>query len=769
MLRRRGYSLCRHRWGVSAIYRGIAFSANAFERRYSASLAADFEEVTASARSSPKPNVINPFSNICIDTSNQTTPGQDLCRLLEHLSRLHLSEIDYTNVLDFIDDSIAALPHVDGTYMNSDLDIEVGLAQSRTRLDCDSPYYNSIYSVVPTIHQLLQIIEPLAASDPRFIQCYIFSSFHCKDLAALTILFRALCASSQDMSKTSAKSLAYILSAFISSYEVEQAKEIFNAIVGLPRRRQLDVRLLEGVLHTLVESDALFENIIYFYTRWTDAGCSRPSPRCIAILLDQYHRYGTDTDMQRVNGIISHWRLEKHHAIALTNWTHQIYKRQPFQRLKNVTDQDLHELRLIVAGTQYMDEVLDTYRGALEFLARYSTTTVLEKVVEDISRGKSWDVLFYASIADFYAYKGEFLLLFKYLQSVRHHLPFSSVHVQKLYHAFTNAYPYMASSFNTKFHQYISSSLAIPPETKSRISEILVLKQLNSKITPFNAQTDSSHGKPLKYSSHHWKVYPWAKSQWGATIPFKEESQFRLHTGFQEIIGRGVRPDRDMLDATYRRASPRDRGLLVTLYQRLRMYKYHKHVLQLYDLQMSHPNREQAIDAYENLGPFLLPSSRLVLCRILINKNLRVQAQILLKSIDDGQLTNKGKVQKFLYTIRNLMTDKQAAELAQTIDSFPVDEVVLSPYVYEQCCFFERKLSLRVCKHQRDDISQLSEEKQAEHTHRQETLETAHRKMKGLVADTNLRVNKDAEELAQIQVELFEFIECWASERYDTE
>lgn len=712
----------------------------------------------------PEKGKINHSSDT--DLSSLLT-GTDINRLLEAVQRVDSSTLDYSRILDTIDRFVADLPPQDFNNLlreNPDLELhlEVSWSKSHTRLDLDSPYYNSLYPSVNSMHKLLSIIYPYVHSNERFQQQFAWTSYHVNDFVALKSLFLEIQKTSPKISKVNPKTLAYIISAFISSHDVEQAKSIFNTIVNMSLPGLLNVVLLEAVMNQLVTADALFENVVYFYNRWVDTRCTRPSARCLSILLDQHHRYGTDAEMKNLKREIQDWDCEYHHEIALMNWKHEIYKRNRFARFAMLQQQDFDRFCIIISKIRYHEDLAFAYRFALKFFAHCSSTTLLEQLIAKISQDKAWDISFYIFVCEFYALRGEFILLYKFLSSVREHVLFNTVYLEMLHRAFVLAYPFRAPQFSLRLQQHVQGSALLPPRVKEKLSDNLKIVKLKSQVTPYHVENKVFREKASKYSGHVWKSNHWHEDSFGRLSSFQNESRFRITRGFLEIIARGVMPDARILTETFRRSNLDGKQMITVLCKRLRIYHDHEGDLAFFALQVGNPTREILKNVASDLAPRISTRSRLALCRMLANKNLHRDATQILESIEDEDLTNNQKLIKMIVSLRNSLADGNVKNIPELIKKFDIDKVMLSPFFYNQCCHLERKLVKRF-----ETISKIaSRSTKSRDQDMYQQYAVAIPKMQGLIGDISVRLEKDSKDLDRTQIEMHDFLEAWARERY---
>lgn len=681
---------------------------------------------------------IDPGSLPSLHDFNTSKNGQDpdlgFSTLLKNQQYDLIMENYYNHDPQFINDiiekTIEPCPQLFRYESESEIEIPRYKAydNSTERLPIDYRFYNHIYSKIPKLYDFCKHYETIMFKNEFFFQKFIWLCFHMNDLPKLQHL-------AFGKNQYSYKTWAYLLSAFIQNYEIDFAKSIFQKLC----KNQLDCQLLEITLMELVEVDCLFEHLKDIFERWIDHEL-QVSPQSLGIMLEQYHKYGTKEELENFQQFLIKNDFNRLYNIEIINLQFDIIN-QSKNNKKTITNNHLLQFKQISKKVP-PNELSNYYYNWLRFLIKYSNIEMIELLIIDLKHHNlEINDKIQQLICEYYTNHDKFLQLFKLFKT--NSIKFNEIYLYNLFDSFIKTYPYHAPNFQAQFHQWIDNS-DFSKATKTRLKKKLSIIKINSQITPYNINLSPFINKPKKYLSIFWKDIPWNSNVYGKIL--KDQVSYRINKGFLDIVRKGVRPDNELIIKTFRRSDMNNKKILIDLLKTIRTYSYNKIKYDLYILQGNQTK--------ENLHGFYLQNDlkdfttndKIMFSRMLMNKGLYEETNAVLSSIYREDLTDKTKMIKFIIQLRNYTSFGKYAELISTIENFPIDEIILSPYILNQCVFIEKKLKSKQNHNQTDNIQ----------------LKLAIKKLRGLIGDIDLRLDRDSVEISKTILQMFKFLDNWA-------
>ena len=634
--------------------------------------------------------------------------------------------------------TLAPCPNLD--LFDSESEIEISrhrsMQSTTERLPIDDPFYDYIYKRIPKLYEFCQQYETMMFKNEVFFEYYVWLCYHMNDLTKLQHL-------SFGKNQYHCKTWGYLISAFIQNYEVDFAKSIFQKLC----RNPLDGQLLEITLTQLVSVDTLFENIAGIFDCWVDHGLE-VTPKALAIALEQYHKYGTPQEIDKLQAIIKSLNYEDHYRIRSVNLQYDIISQSKNYK-KEITMDNLNEFSQI---TQTVDSEMlpDFYFMWLQFFAKYSNMSMIQLIVTQLKEHNiAFSDKFFQIICQYYTDHNRFLQLLELLQS--RPIKFNEIYLYNLFDSFVKTYPYHAPNFEAQLHQWIHNT-RFDDDTKSRLLHKLTITKIQSQITPYNVRLSALINKPMKYNSVFWKDIPWNSQGQGRLL--KEQMAYRINKGFGDILRKGVRPDSEVLTKTFRRADMNNKKIIMDLLKSIRTYDHNKTMYELYILQ-GNQTKETLSKYYRDVNiDDLTINGKIMFSRMLMNKGLYSEAREMLSTIPSDDLDDKTKMVKFIIEIRNYSSFGKYDDMDATIDQFPIDDVVLSPYILNQCMFIEKKLQ-----------SKLSHNKQEHPESDNHQLQQTIVKLQGLIGDIEMRLENDAIEIGKTLHKMVKFLDKWSAEK----
>lgn len=656
---------------------------------------------------------------------------------------------DLKNILSFnnISDDISS-------DISSDTFLEVpyhlSLSNNTLRLDIDYPFYSSIYSKIPSLSSFALKYEPLMFKNSCFFESLIWLSYHSNDLKKIS----QLAFSNFHFSN---KSWCYLLSCLIINYEIDFIKILLSRLC----KNNLNSILFDVVLLKLIEYNTLFENIKQVFDIWINSGNSISS-KSISLILSQYLKYGTNEEILKFNDFLEINNFSSLAHIKLVRLKHLIIT-QSRNNKKNITSIHYSQFENIINNVP-PEEIISLYTSWFDFNISYSN--LIEFIVSDLKK-RGLVSHFLKLICKFYSKNDKFNQLLLILMSDK--IKFNEYYIYLLFDCFIKTYPYHAPNFQAQFHQWIYNC-NLNSIIKDRLLKKLKIIKIESQIKPYNLFNSSIFNYPQKYISSYWKDIHWKQSN---SDFLKNQICYRINKGFLDIIKKGTRPDFDNIEKTYRRSNLNNRLILKDLLKSMRIWNKNKIKFELFDLQIDSTKRNIE-DFYNNhnLNDFTT-SNKLNFSRMLMDKGFYNQTIKVLKSIPIEDLDDNTRMIQFIIGVRNHINFGNYQKIIEMIDSFPINETILNPYILNQCIFIEKKLRSKQerskqyrskqerSKQEYERLERSNQEYQRSEYNDNPQLNKLIKKMQGFIGDIDLRLDQDSLDINKTMLTMFKFLNNW--------
>lgn len=643
-----------------------------------------------------------------------------------------------------------------------DLDNINGLEKPRFKglEDLLTPFaYRQLYKNIPYLHQISKWYETRGSGNVQFQENYIWLCYHMDDVDTLQRLVYPYLKTSIYNSRC----LSYLMTSFIINYDIEFSKSLFCNVIAM--LKPLNASLLQSVIHQMIKNDAIFENITTVFHSWIlSANCESPSPEIYSMVLNEYYKHGTEDEIQEIRKLTS--KFDKHYLIESSHLQHEIINRTPYSLKKVITSNDIIRINELAASlANHKKQLADFYFIFLKFFARYSNMKMIQYI---ILKMKQDDIVFYKKYFDvlitYYSKNEKFLTLLKLLMkssvihSTANGIEYSHIYVKQLFDTFVQTYPYEAPEFNQKFEEWLNQHSRLSSRSKEKLLANCRIVKLKSQLTPYNIK-DSKLSNVKKYDRSEWKELDTGSA-------CKPQVDFRVNKGFRDVMRKGLKPDYELLESTFKRLHANYRSMILGLTSTLRLSRYNVK-LNLLNLQLSNSPASELRDFWNQKYDKLNANNEIKLARMLMNKHLYDETNQVLLSIPKTEMSDKKYMIKLNIQLRNEMNFNRFDKMNQIIESFPINTTVLSPYIYNQCRYIEHSL---VRKLELQSIEADENHNCIEHQHIsegnpgplvREEVEATLAKLRGLIGDIQLRLNQDKHDLNSKVSEMFEFLNQW--------
>lgn len=661
-----------------------------------------------------------------------------------------------------------------------DCDIETPLFKGKVGLHLTVPYYKFIYHRIPHLYLIFQTYEKMMFNNKKFQENYIWLCYHMDDLDTLQQLIYVYLKHTDYESKI----LSYVMSGFILNYEVEFSKTLFQNLVG--QCKQLDPKLLETVTYQFIKVDSLFENLVSVLEVWIKSNyCEKPTPTTISLILSEYYTYGNKEEIQLIQTLTSSLGYSDHHLIRQANLKHQIIGRDPNSIKKEITKADIIEFNEISKSLQgNKAELEDFYHSFMDFFGKYSDLKMIKFVIYKMqNEGIELNGGFFNIISKYYVSHEKFLQLLNYLQAISKNLEFNEIYLRDLFDGFVNTYPHYAQTFTSKFHKWIKENSIFKESDKDRLLSMLRIVKLESQYTPYRLYQNLLDSK--KYESCDWSKILWERNIQGKSKCATAQVNFRISKGFNDVLRKGVKPDYRVLETTFRRLNIENKRKLFELVESIRIPQTKYEKLRILDLQID-ATKPKLLKYYAKGINHLNSNNRVLLGRIFFNNGLYTQATEILQGMRKEEMNDRTYMAKLNIELRNFLACGDYASLVETIQQFPIDDIVLSEYIYNQCCYIEKKLMQKLANDEKKELqhnSQLGKqysyvtedgnlvESMPMHGMKfpppKLSIEPALKALRGLIGDIDARLAKDKIDITKEIQHMFTFLNKWITNERD--
>lgn len=596
-------------------------------------------------------------------------------------------EPDLVNILVKL--SLSEIPYPEFSPLELQVERPYFQREMDPSVTTDTAFYNFIYNRIPFLYQICKSYEKIMFNDRDFQEYYIWLCYHQGDLATMQYLIRAYLKQNEVYDS---KVLSYAAVLFLSNYETTLALSVMEEIMTFSRTATLDPILLELVLQLSIRYDSLYDNTRAFFKLWCEHQTTL-SPKALALMIRITQRsISKADDSQPILAICNDLNLSTHYMIKTQQLMSSILSRSPTKPNKPITNEDIEEINSIskrLKKFEQTESLVDFYYQLIHFFGievknLNMVLYILHKMKEDeVVVGEK----FVKIILKFYSNSGKFMNLLEFLQFSLERLAFNKQYVVDLYEGFVKTYPYVAVEFDKKYKQWLSQESTALSSTSKSTSSIYIgpsIKPSKSTLTPLILNKPTLH--PLKYNPTFWKplsVHP------------ESQLQLRFKQGFPDLERRGIRPDFAIIKETYQHLPPNQRHLVLDIMKRTNSHSPKK-ILSTIRIQTGNYNKNYLKDYIKHEGNGLSAQNRLNIALVLMNKGLGKLAIRLLETIPQEQLNDRGSMIRLQKLLRLNITTYQLRLFMRVIDEFPINEVVLSPYLFEKCCKLEELLVKRI-------------------------------------------------------------------------
>lgn len=640
--------------------------------------------------------------------------------------------------------SLKQKSYQDFLYMN---DLESPWSQSWLDLR-SSVSEKLVLDLLPYLHKAVKIILLHLPKGTHILsKNHIWLCYHVGDTQSMQhLLYLYL-----QEPKYDSRTLAYAVNCFVLNYDVEFSKNIFQTIVD--SGKPLGSILLSSTVINFIKVGALFENLQAIFKFWIDRpSCSPPHARSMALLLRQYQKYGHSDEILALESVIHDLGISKNFLIRMARLQADIINRDTNQK-KLLTEADVTRFYTIKNDIFHSkDDLRIFYESCLAFFARHTSTHVVQLILEEMVQDNvAMSPFAFDTILRHYVSERKFVPLLAFLQgSVVHNLPFQLQHAKYLFDAFIRNYPHESGDFIARFAEWVKLS-QLNPDDKHRLLDNCRARRSDSLMTPFTV-SQNELGNERKYASSQWRAL---NIEVGKLLDKKAGSKhqvrFRINKGLSDLISRGIKPDYSILESTLRQLNYAYRINILRLLEPLRMTRSLTR-MQIIHMLLGDTTDKREVEAFADLMRYKLNTSdKIFLARRLMNASSYQHAANLLDSVHEVDMTDQRRLLVLNLKLRIELGRGNFDRFDGVIDSFPIDEVTLSTYIFKQCCFVEKSLTrkIKALEAQHHDAEAV--------THMKSSLE----KLRGLIGDIQVRLELDKRDLAETVTDTLNMLDAW--------
>lgn len=703
-------------------------------------------------------------------------------RKLEETIRHHKESIGFNLTPELLNllfkQAMLDIPHLPIRPFSNEL--ETPLHIYNRKLLTNPRYYEYLKNRVPLLYRIFKQNEDQMIVDQEFQENYIWLCYHVDDVQTLQKLTHFYL----NNKILHPNALCYIMGGYILNYEVEFAKSLFLSLLG--QGKSYDPVFLEGVVREFIKADALLENITALLKSWKDCNrCERPNPQTMSLILGEYYKYATAEEIGCLKQYLGSIGYLRHPLIRLTELKYKIIGRQPNSIKKQIQKEDLIELNGILDDITDKGLLQCVHMYFIRFFAKYSCMEMIEILIRrmrenDVSINEEVHEL----LGNYFVSHHKFFQLMTYLRAISGDVSFSEIYLKFIYEGFIQTYPQYANEFTTTLRGWILHANIFSQFEKDRYLSLLKCKKLESNLAPYGIQ--SSYLDSKKYDSGNWKLIEWKKDKRGKIIDVRDQVNFRVSKGFEEVLRKGVKPDFRVMESTFRRLNFSNRRKIFLLVNAIGIPSYRYEKLIILDLQSEGSKLKLRKFCAGRLDQ-LNCNNRILLSRVLINKGLYLEGERLLKDIDPIELNDRSLAVILNLQLRAAFSTGKYDEMISIIKKFPIDLAHLSFYIRDQCYFIEKKLAQRrniklgqeVHVHDSSDVDRINKGSESNNLDGKESLRRSQgsdiitsidqtlQEIRGLIGDIELRINKDKLNLEQEIKKLLSFLLNWTRNEHD--
>lgn len=602
--------------------------------------------------------------------------------------------------------------------------------------------YGRMYSDIATLYDVCKLYEPMCSGDKKFVENYMWLCYHMDDLASLQqLLYSYLKRSSYD-----SRTLSHVINAFVYNYDVEFAKTLMKSIIDMGK--PLDESLLSSTIVSFVKVGAIFTNIIDLVKFWSESpNCESPFPKTVALLLKQHYRYGSEAEIASLESLTEELGYNSNFLISMVRNQEKIANRD-LSRKKTISKDDIEEILRIRNSISHSKYALKAfYESYLLFFAKYSSMSMMQLILREMKKdGLPLTKYSYNVVVQHYVSENKFSPLLRFMQKfVTRANRFEMIYVKNLFDAFVRTYPYESEHFAEEFSKWIDNA-NLPEHTKKVLNDACKVTKVSSNITPVAIQRPYFDNHK-KYLAPQWTHIPNLSDGHFKKMKTKEQIEFRVDKGIRDVMRKGIKPDYPVIESTFRKLNPSHRSSILRCLKEMRMDK-HITRLEIFDLLLSSPKKDQLRKFVTSRENTLNASDRLLLARRLFNDNSYELASQLLKDINGAEMNDNRSMIALNLTLRTSIAKNDFVSCMENIDTFPINDVTLSPYIFKQCQYIEKNLKKKI---------RALEAKNTDTAGMNMTLQ----KLKGLIGDIDARLKRDTVDIHDMVTSMFTMLNEW--------
>ncbi|EMG46148.1 hypothetical protein G210_3617 [Candida maltosa Xu316] len=493
------------------------------------------------------------------------------------------------------------------------------------RIRFDGPYYNFINSRIPLLYEM--VLKTSFEPDESLYPYYIWLYYHMNDVERILTL-------SDVVVNMDTRTIAYFLASFIRNYELNQFKEYYHKIIINTSHKTLPSSLLDSLIPQLINHDCIFENLFFVFQVWMNSPkCEKPSVKSISLILFEFYRFGTRNELKEFKRLIR--KYGDHYLIKTIDLQNAIINRDYLNFKKTITKEDLQEIKKMIPA----DGDIDFYHHWLYFMIRYANMDhinfILKLYKDNNNTNSQLPARFFKLLLDYYEKHDKFIPLLQLINASKHSISYNPEYLATITRTFIYSYSRFAPLFVERLNHWLGK-------------QFFELTQLSSQFYPYHLY------KPInrrKYNDPEWEEIKFSHGM--DEDVYRDQIDFRVNVGFNNVIARGIRPDFKMILDTFRFGNLDDRLILKGILIHTRQYN-HKNQKTLELRSLRHPSleKEDLMHYFTANKGQLNDSHKIYFSKLLINYDLLEEAKVLLDTIDESQLNDKAKMSKINLELR---------------------------------------------------------------------------------------------------------------------
>ncbi|KAM9897957.1 hypothetical protein OXX69_010064 [Metschnikowia pulcherrima] len=599
--------------------------------------------------------------------------------------------------------------------------------------------YSRIQPGLTGLYKIFSLYESVGLQNEKFLSHYIWLCYHEGDLQTIQkLLYIYLQSPSYD-----SRTLSHVINAFVYNYEVSFAKSLLDSIVAM--NKPLSEALVSSTIVAFVKVGALYDNLYDVSQLWlTSENCESLYPKTIALLIKQTYRYGTEKEISLVDELCSALEYDNNFLVQMVRCQAKILHRDNNQK-KSLTEEDVSQILKVRNALGKSKHALKIYyESYILFFAKYCTMAMVQLILKEMRKDEIPISKFaYDAVVQHYVSGSKFVLLSQFMQKfVSRYVLFEPIYAKLLFEAFIRTYPYHGKDFAHSFHDWLQNTPLLSKHDKSAIGQACQISTSGSKMTPCSVKRPNLKDSKI-YTSPGWKNIEQSARRI-VRVQKRHQIQFRMTRGLRDVLRKGIRPDYHVIEETLKNSNPtKRRGILESL-PAMRMGSSVTR-LRVHHFLLAYPRKDHFTKFAEKHLESLNTSDKLFVARRSLNSYNTTATSLLLDSLSDVDMTDGRHMIALNLRLRNCILKKDYAGCVKFIDSFPIDGITLSPYIYDQCRYIEKSLSRQL------KGSGASAE----------SIRMALEKLRGLIGDIQIRLDKDEVDIRVLIRDSFRMLSDW--------